>query len=355
MRTRGLKILFWCVAITMVVAGTINVLAAPQVRAPLGRTRIATDSLHNDSLSVDSLVARRDTSRFKRSRSVDLDHVVKFSSKDSIILFGRNDLHFYGASEINYDNMTLKASSITMNMDSNVVHAVGVPDSVGELQGKPVFHDSSGEYESKKLAFNFKTKKGIITDIVTEQGDGYLTGGVTKKHEDDEYHIMNGRYTTCDNHEHPHFYFQITKAKMRPKKNVITGPAYMVLEDLPLPLAVPFAFFPFTDKYSSGILVPTFGEDYNRGFYLKNGGYYFALSQYIDLALTGEIYTRGSWTYSQTTLNATSSRDTSAQAISPPSQATRETPTTPRDETSRWCGATLKTASLIPICSSRRV
>ena len=275
---------------SMFVACAFNLVAAPQVRAPLGRTRAAVDSVARDSLN-----APRDTARFKKTRAVDIDHVVKFSSKDSIVLFGRNDLRFYGESEVSYDNMDLKASSIKMNMDSSVVHAVGVPDSLGELQGKPVFTDPSGEYKSKKMAFNFKTKKGIITDIITEQGDGYLTGGITKKHEDDEYHIKNGRYTTCDNHEHPHFYFQITKAKMRPKKNVITGPAYMVLEDLPLPLAVPFAFFPFTNKYSSGVLVPTFGEDYNRGFYLKNGGYYFAINQYVDLALTGEIYTRGSW------------------------------------------------------------
>ena len=281
------------------VASTLQVVASPlgqrndqSVAAGARRTLAGT----RDTLQQrDSLPAPLDTARFKKTRAVDIDHVVKFSSKDSIVLYGRNDLRFYGESEVSYDNMDLKASSITMNMDSSVVHAVGVPDSVGELQGKPVFTDPSGEYKSKKMAFNFKTKKGIITDIITEQGDGFLTGGITKKHEDDEYHIKNGRYTTCDNHEHPHFYFQITKAKMRPKKNVITGPAYMVLEDLPLPLAVPFAFFPFTNKYSSGVLVPTFGEDYHRGFYLKNGGYYFAINQYVDLALTGEIYTRGSW------------------------------------------------------------
>ncbi len=276
---------------------TINVTAKPQAQQATRmrhRAPLAGDSIVNRP-RTDSLAADSDTVRFRKDRAIDLDHVVNFSSKDSIILFGRNDLRFYGASEVNYNDMKLKASSIIMNMDSNVVHAVGVPDTLGELQGNPVFNDASGEYKSKKMAFNFKTKKGIITDILTEQGDGYLTGGITKKHEDDEYHIKDGRYTTCDNHEHPHFYFQITKAKMRPKKNVITGPAYMVLEDLPLPLAVPFAFFPFTNRYSSGILVPTFGEDYNRGFYLKNGGYYFALSQYIDLALTGEIYTRGSW------------------------------------------------------------
>jgi len=283
----------------LLIAGAFQVGAtSPQRSSQSGAVRMR--HARNDSLpksSNDSVrnVAPRDTAKFKKNGAIDLDHTVKFASKDSVILFGRNDLRFYGASEINYNDIKLTASSITMNMDSNVVHAVGVPDSIGDLTGTPVFTDASGEYKSKQMAFNFKSKKGLITDIITEQGEGYLTGGVTKKHEDDEYHIMNGRYTTCDNHEHPHFYFQITKAKMRPKKNVITGPAYMVLEDLPLPLAVPFAFFPFTNKYSSGILVPTFGEDYNRGFYLRNGGYYFALSQYADLALTGEIYTRGSW------------------------------------------------------------
>ncbi len=285
----------------MIAVGTLQVMASAQdVRSHQGvRPAVRMRNVAGDSsriARVDSANAvPRDTARFKKTRAIDLENSVKFTAKDSIILFGRNDLRFYGESNVEYDDMALKASSINMNMDSNVVHAVGVVDSLGELSGTPVFTDPSGEYQSKKMAFNFKTKKGLITDIITEQGEGYLTGGITKKHEDDEYHIMNGRYTTCDNHEHPHFYFQITKAKMRPKKNVITGPAYFVLEDLPLPLAVPFAFFPFTNKYSSGVLVPTFGEDYNRGFYLRNGGYYFALSQYADLALTGEIYTRGSW------------------------------------------------------------
>lgn len=305
MRINRLNILWRCALIIVIITGTLQVVAAPmeqqQSQSLAGSVRLRHRAALGDSVALrdqtlDTITSPpADTARFKKTHAIDLDHVVTFSSKDSIVLYGRKDLRLYGDSQVNYDDIKLTASSIKMNMDSNVVHAVGVLDSIGELQGTPVFTDASGEYKSKKMAFNFKSKKGIITDIITEQGDGYLTGGVTKKHEDDEYHIMNGRYTTCDNHEHPHFYFQITKAKMRPKKNVITGPAYMVLEDLPLPLAVPFAFFPFTNKYSSGVLVPTFGEDYNRGFYLRNGGYYFALSQYVDLALTGEIYTRGSW------------------------------------------------------------
>ncbi len=236
----------------------------------------------------------RDTSRFVK-RQVDLDHVVEFNAKDSIIMYGRNHAVMFGGSKIIYGDIDMSASQISMDMDSSQVHAIGVPDSVGELIGNPVFKDNSGEYESRVMKYNFKTKRGYITDIVTEQGEGFLTGGITKKTEDDYYYIKDGRYTTCDDHEHPHFYFQLTKAKVKPKKNVVTGPAFMVLEDLPLPIAVPFGYFPFSEKYQSGILVPTFGEDYNRGFYLRNGGYYLALGQYADLAITGEIYTRGSW------------------------------------------------------------
>lgn len=252
--------------------------------------RLAGDSLVRDTSSVP--VSTKE--RFVK-RKVDLDHVVNFSAKDSIVMYGKSNATIYGAGEIGYGDITLTAERISMNMDSSQVHAIGMPDSVGELKGKPVFKDNSGEYESRIMNYNFKSKKGYITDIITEQGEGFLTGGITKKMENDEYYIKDGRYTTCDNHEHPHFYFQLTKAKVRPKHNVVTGPAYMVLEDLPLPLAVPFGFFPFTEKYSSGILFPTFGEDYNQGFYARNGGYYLALSDHMDLALTGEIYTRGSW------------------------------------------------------------
>ncbi|MBO5541123.1 MAG: LPS-assembly protein LptD [Muribaculaceae bacterium] len=254
--------------------------------------RLGGDSLERDTTTAPS--AAKPKERFVK-RKVDLDHVVNFQAKDSIVMYGKNRATIFGSGQIGYGDITLTAEQIAMNMDSSQVHAIGTPDSVGELKGKPVFKDNSGEYESRIMNYNFKTRKGYITDIITEQGEGFLTGGITKKMENDEYYLKDGRYTTCDNHEHPHFYFQITKAKMRPKHNVVTGPAYMVLEDLPLPIAVPFGFFPFTEKYSSGILFPTFGEDYNRGFYARNGGYYLTLGKHMDLALTGEIYTRGSW------------------------------------------------------------
>ena len=271
-----------------------DVLDLNQMVDSIVKNEVDSTKAHNlDSRYRNSGVSS-DTSRFVREK-VDLDHVVEFNAKDSIILFGRNHAVMYGGSKIIYGDIDMSASQISMDMDSSQVQAIGVLDSIGEVTGSPVFKDNSGEYESRVMKYNFKTKRGYITDIVTEQGEGFLTGGITKKTEDDYYYIKDGRYTTCEDHEHPHFYFQLTKAKVKPKKNVVTGPAYMVLEDLPLPIAVPFGYFPFSEKYQSGILVPTFGEDYNRGFYLRNGGYYMALGQHADLAITGEIYTRGSW------------------------------------------------------------
>lgn len=284
----------------MILVVAIVLLPALSHGQALGQTRDLTQTVDTiaavdkDTSTITQPVATKDTGRFVRE-FVDLDHVVEFNAKDSIILFGRNHAVMYGGSKILYGDIDMTASQITMDMDSSQVHAIGVPDSIGDMVGSPVFKDKSGEYESRLMKYNFKTKRGFITDIVTEQGEGFLTGGITKKTEDDYYYIKDGRYTTCDDHEHPHFYFQLTKAKVKPKKNVVTGPAYMVLEDLPLPIAVPFGYFPFSEKYQSGILMPTFGEDYNRGFYLRNGGYYLALGQHADLALTGEIYTRGSW------------------------------------------------------------
>lgn len=256
-------------------------------------------AINNDSLpsvSVDSLL--NDTAKVAQDKAKtksSLDAVVDFSAKDSLVFEAGNKAYLYGASVVNYQDIQLDADQIELNLDNSTVYAVGRTDSVGEVVGNPIYKDKDGEYESESMSYNFKTKRGYITNVITEQGEGYLTGGRTKKTEDDILYMENGRYTTCDNHEHPHFYLQLTKAKVRPKKNVVAGPAYMVLEDVPLPLAVPFGFFPFSKKYSSGIIFPTFGEEMNRGFYIRDGGYYFAINDYVDLALTGEIYTKGSW------------------------------------------------------------
>lgn len=249
-----------------------------------------------DSLGLDSVAMGSDTvvSRIKKEK-VDLDNQVVFSSKDSIVLFGADKVVMYGEGVVTYGKLKLNADQIEMDMDKSLVHAIGRKDSVGEWVGRPVFDEGGAVYETEEMTYNFETEKGYITNVITQQGEGYLTGGQTKKTEEDVYYLKNGRYTTCDNHDNPHFYFHVTKGKMRPDKDIVTGPTYMVLAGLPLPIAIPFGYFPFTKKYSSGILVPTFGDDYQRGFYLSDGGYYFAINDNIDLALTGEIYTRGSW------------------------------------------------------------
>ncbi len=261
-------------------------------------------SLPNDHLDSAAVGKRRDrepidTARGKitklRYDKIDIEDVVNFSAKDSLILIGQDNAYLYGNSSVDYTDFRVNAEEIRIEMDSSTVYASGIPDSLGKISGNPIFKDKSGEYESKLMKYNFKTQRGYITDVITEQQEGYLTGGIAKKMEDGSFYVQDGKYTTCDDHEHPHFYFQLTKAKVRPKKDVVTGPGYMVLMGIPLPLALPFGYFPFSEKYSSGVIFPSFGDDYNRGFYARDGGYYFAINDNVDLALRGEIYTKGSW------------------------------------------------------------
>ncbi|MDE6237031.1 MAG: LPS-assembly protein LptD [Muribaculaceae bacterium] len=261
-------------------------------------------SLPNDHLDSTAVGKRRDrepidTARGKitklRYDKIDIEDVVNFSAKDSLILIGQDNAYLYGNSSVDYTDFRVNAEEIRIEMDSSTVYASGIPDSLGKISGNPIFKDKSGEYESKLMKYNFKTQRGYITDVITEQQEGYLTGGIAKKMEDGSFYVQDGKYTTCDDHEHPHFYFQLTKAKVRPKKDVVTGPGYMVLMGIPLPLALPFGYFPFSEKYSSGVIFPSFGDDYNRGFYARDGGYYFAINDNVDLALRGEIYTKGSW------------------------------------------------------------
>lgn len=264
-----------------------------------------TEEEFTDTVSVDSITGTREAipdslrkktllTRIDRSK-VDLETAVTFSASDSLVLHGLNNAFLYGNSTVEYQDLKLNSAEIRMELDSSTVYAAGLPDSTGTMQGNPVFKDRSGEYESETMKYNFKTERGYITGVITQQDEGYVTGGKAKKMEDGSFYMEDGRYTTCDDHDHPHFYFQLTKAKVRPKKDVVTGPAYMVLADVPLPIALPFGYFPFSKKYSSGVIFPSFGEDYNLGFYLRNGGYYFAINDNVDLALTGEIYTKGSW------------------------------------------------------------
>ena len=240
----------------------------------------------DDSLAYDSM---------NRKRKNGIDAPVKYSAEDSLVYeAGTGVAHLYGDSHVEYEDMDLKSDRIYMSMDSSLVHATGARDSLGKMYGLPVFKMGNDTYESDTMAFNFKTKKGIINDVYTQQDDGYMTGELSKRNEKGEIFIQHGRYTTCDK-AHPDFYIALSRGKMRPGKDVVFGPAYLVVADVPLPLAIPYGFFPFSKSYSSGFIMPTYGDETERGFYLRDGGYYFAISDKMDLKLIGEIYTKGSW------------------------------------------------------------
>ena len=246
--------------------------------------------LHNkavdDSLRLDSL---------NRQKKNGIDSPVDFSAEDSLIYeAGTGMAHLFGSSHVKYQDMDLKSEQIYMCLDSSLVHATGAVDSLGQKFGTPVFQMGSDTYENDTMAFNFKTKKGIIQDVYTEQEDGFLTSELAKRGATGELYLQHGKYTTCDE-PHPDFYIAMSRAKVRPGKNVVFGPAYLVVCDVPVPLAVPYGFFPFTKSYSSGFIMPTYGDETERGFYLRDGGYYFAISDKMDLKLLGEIYTKGSW------------------------------------------------------------
>jgi len=226
-----------------------------------------------------------------------IDAPVSYQAKDSIVLTAENMAYLFGEGNVKYQQIELQSEYVEMSMDSSIVYATFGLDSLGLEFGYPLFKDGEeSQYESKAMRYNFGTRKAFITDVITQQGEGYVTSGRTKKMEDDVLNMLGGRYTTCDEHDHPHFYIHMTRAKVRPRKDIVTGPVYLVLEDVPLPfIGLPFAFFPFTSSYSSGVIMPSYGDENARGFFLRDGGYYFALSDYMDLALTGQIYTKGSW------------------------------------------------------------
>ena len=257
-------------------------------------SRSVCDTILSDTLLLsDSLAVSSDSIKDKKKKDA-IDAPVYYECTDSMVWSRAGNAYLYGNSKVTYDNVELTADVITMNMDSSVVHANGRPDSTGVMIGLPIFKDGSTPYESDRMSYNFKSKKGFISNVYTQQGDGFIMGGKAKKDSADVFYSEDGKYTTCDA-EHPHFYIQLTRAKVRPKKDVVSGPLYLVIEDVPLPLALPFGYFPFTSSYSSGIIMPTYGDEMERGFYLREGGYYFAISDKLDLRLTGEIYTKGSW------------------------------------------------------------
>lgn len=281
------------------------------------------DSLQIDSLPIDSLRNGKtpiDTARYvivgedtvylgrgghtgldtvaidssKQSKS-SLDAPVDFKANDSLVFdYRQNRVNFYGDANVKYQNLELESDLISYSVDSSLVHALGTKDSLGNVVVPPVFKQGQDTYEPDMISYNFKSRKAFIHNVFTQQGEGFMTSDESKRDSSGTMYVAKAKYTTCDA-RHPHFYLALTRAKVRPGKDVVFGPAYLVVEDVPLPLALPYGFFPFSSKYSSGLIVPTFGDETSRGFYLRDGGWYFALNDKIDVKLLGEIYTKGSW------------------------------------------------------------
>ena len=245
----------------------------------------------DDSLRLDSI---------NRKKKNGIDAPVNYQADDSLVyMASTNTAHLYGSAEVKYENMDLKSDKIKLSLDSSLVHATGSKDTTAKdgIKGKPVFVMGQDTYDTDTMSFNFKTKKGFIKHVYTKQEDGFLTSEQSKRNDNGEIYLAHGRYTTCDA-PHPDFYIALSRAKVRPGKDVVFGPAYLVVADVPLPFAIPYGFFPFTKSYSSGFIMPTYGDENSRGFYLRDGGYYFAMSDKWDLKLLGEIYTKGSWGFS---------------------------------------------------------
>ena len=307
------------------VADSIAVDAVPQDTLPVDAVQtdsILISSVVNDSAFVDSIALKdsvlADTvgmdslqlAIWKRNKAIDdslyadslnrqrkngIDHPVEYAAEDSMTYETSTGLaRLFGKSHVKYENMDLESDQIFMSMDSSLVHATGSRDTSGQKYGTPIFKMGNDTYETDTMAFNFKTKKGLINNAYTQQDDGFMTSEISKRGANGDMFLYHGRYTTCDL-PHPDFYFAMSRAKVRPGKDVVFGPTYLVVADVPLPLAVPYGFFPFTKSYSSGFIMPTYGDETSRGFYLRDGGYYFAINDKMDLKLLGEIYTKGSW------------------------------------------------------------
>lgn len=283
------------------------VLAALAAR-PAGRVaflRNGVDSLLQDSLPLRSYTILPDTAAqdtvpvdtTRKSKNA-LDMPVNYSAEDSITFdYAHSHAHLYGGSKVQYQNLELEADIINIAIDSSLVHATSRTDSLGNVTGKPLFRQGKDEYEPDSISYNFKTRKAFISNVYTQQGEGYMKSMDGKRDSSGTMYVKKAFYSTCDA-EHPHFYLNMTRAKMRPGKDVVFGPTYLVVCDVPLPLAIPYGFFPFRDKYSSGFIMPSYGDETTRGFYLREGGYYFAFNDYVDAKILADIYTKGSWSLS---------------------------------------------------------
>jgi lipopolysaccharide assembly outer membrane protein LptD (OstA) len=274
-----------------------NIAAADSAFKPQTNFNLATDTInhHLDSISLSFQAPMAYDSISPRRKNKTLEAQVKYTARDSMRFeVAKKKMYLYGEAQVDYQNISMKAGYIELDLNTKTVFARGLNDSLGQVEGLPEFTEGTHSFTSKEMKFNFQTKKGLIKDVITKEGDGYIHGKVVKKMDNDEMYIKNGKYTTCDSPE-PHFHLHASKLKIIPNDKIITGPAYLSIQDVPTPLALPFGFFPNKAGQASGLIIPQYGESSNQGFFLTNGGYYFALNERMDLSIMGDIYSKGSW------------------------------------------------------------
>ena len=269
---------------TEVVADTI-----PEISDSL---RHVLDSTHRaDSIAAhDSLVMLKKSSLEAPAFTTARDSVIEDFSD------GKRLIHYYGDVSVTYADMKLTADYMQYDLATSTLYARGTTDSAGVITGKPVMEQGGKSYEMEEVRYNFDTRKARIKNMVTQEQDGILHGKNIKMMPDQSINITHGKYTVCDCEE-PHYYLHLTAAKVmtKPSQKTVFGPAYPVIADVPLPIGLPFGFIPKRPDRASGILFPTFGEEKSRGFYLRDLGLYFVIGNYFDIAVTGDIYTLGSW------------------------------------------------------------
>ena len=241
----------------------------------------------------DSVTQQQETKSKKKDSG--LDSPVTYSSQDSIVFqISGNSVQTYGDGKVKYENIDLESEYIELNVVKREVFAKGLPDSTNEVKGSPVYKDASESFDADSMRYNFDSKKGLAFGIYTQQDEAYLHGGRTKIHDNKEIHIQHGKYTTCDDKD-PHFFVEMTKAKIVVDDKIVFGPAWVVVDEIPIPVVLPFGYFPIKKGRSNGIIIPTIGEESTKGFYFRNGGVYFGISEYVDFKWLADVYSLGSW------------------------------------------------------------
>ena len=258
---------------------------------PLPKVDSTTNPLDSGKISSNKALAANEL----KYASNGPDSTIVYQAEDSIIFDAHsNKVYLYRSSKVDYKELELTSYLIEVDWKLHQVTATGNPDSVNAKVGNPSFRDGDKTFDSKKMVYNMDTRKGKIYDLITKEDEGFIHSEQVKRSGDEEYYSYKATYTTCDAEE-PHFGFKANKMKVIPEKLIVTGPATLIVENIPTPIILPFGIFPITKGQTSGLLMPEPGQDVNKGFFLRHGGYYFALGHHYDLALTGDIYSYGSY------------------------------------------------------------